>query len=44
MKALHDVHLHNDPSGCCGDNQATAETMIRLGQKYGPKLMDFVRV
>ena len=41
MQILHDVHTHNYLSSCCGDNQATALSMIEQARESGLKLIGF---
>ena len=41
MEILHDVHTHNYLSSCCGDNTATAVSMIEQAKKTGLKLIGF---
>ncbi len=41
MQVLHDVHTHNYLSSCCGDNQATAASMIEQAKSTGLKLIGF---
>ena len=41
MQVLHDVHTHNYLSSCCGDNTATAVSMIEQAKASGLKLLGF---